>query len=129
MENNIFNFLNDGGSVNNIISVIIIIVGILLGIKYFSDFIDKFKDLSDEEKIKVILRIVKAEILKLMSDAEVEWSSFEKAGIIKKSQVIGKIYEKYPVLSSYINQEMIICELEKIIEDNMNNMNSVINKK
>ena len=129
MENSIFNFLNDGGSANNIISVIIIIVGILLGIKYFSDFIDKFKDLSDEEKIKVILRIVKAEILKLMSDAEVEWSSFEKAGIIKKSQVIGKIYEKYPVLSSYINQEMIICELEKIIEENMNNMNSVINKK
>ena len=125
---NLFEVLGSEGLSDKILLLIFAIFGVYYMVsKFYTDYI-KFKSLSSEDKIKVILRIVKAEILKYMSDAEVEWKDYEKSGIIKKSQVISKIYEKYPTLADYVDQEWLICQIEKIIEDNMNNMNSVLNK-
>ena len=85
--------------------------------------------LSKEKKIELILKTVRREILALMSQAEVEWSYFSKSGEIKKAQVISKIYEKFPILAEYINQDKLVSKISKMIEDEKSNMDKIINKK
>lgn len=87
-----------------------------------------FIKLSDEEKIEALLAVIKKEILNYMSEAEIDWKDVEKSGAIKKSQVISKIYEKYPELSKIINQEKLIAQIEIIIEQTMTEMNNILNK-
>lgn len=87
-----------------------------------------FIKLSDEEKIEALLAVIKKEILNYMSEAEIDWKDVEKSGAIKKSQVISKIYEKYPELSKIINQEKLIAQIEIIIEQTMTEMNDILNK-
>ena len=104
---------------------IIVIVAIILTV--FNE-IRKYIPMSKEERIDAALRIIKAEILKMMSDAEIEWADYKKSGMLKKSQVINEIYDKFPVLADCVDQEMLICKIEEIIDNEMNNMNSIINK-
>lgn len=87
-----------------------------------------FMKLSDEEKIEALLAVIKKEILAYMSEAEIDWMDVEKSGAIKKSQVISKIYEKYPALAEVVDQEKLIAQLEIIIEQTMAEMNSILNK-
>lgn len=87
-----------------------------------------FIKLSDEEKIEALLTVIKKEILNYMSEAEIDWKDVEKSGAVKKSQVISKIYEKYPELSKIINQEKLIAQIEIIIEQTMTEMNNILNK-
>ena len=84
--------------------------------------------LSEEEQIEATLKIVKEELLKLMSDAEVEWMNWKKTGALKKSQVIGKIYEQFPILKDYINQDELIEKISTMIDEEMLLLDDVINK-
>ena len=90
--------------------------------------IRKFMSLSEEEQIEATLKIVKEELLKLMSDAEVEWMNWKKSGVLKKSQVIGKIYEHFPILKDYINQDELIEKISTMIDEEMLLLDVVINK-
>ena len=92
---------------------------------------DKVKDyfkMSKEDRVKSTLVIIKKELLKLMCDAELDWSHIQKSGELKKSQVIKKIYEQFPILNQYVDQDELIKMIETMIEDGMEKMNSIINK-
>ena len=86
-----------------------------------------FFKLSKEERVEAALKIIRKELLKFMSDAEVEWSEFEKAGNLKKSQVINNIYSQFPFLKEYINQDELLSKISDMIEDTMSEMNKIIN--
>jgi hypothetical protein len=88
--------------------------------------IKNYLKLSKEEKIEAAMKIVKQEMLKYMSDAELEWSGYKNSGNLKKSQVIKKIYEQHPELKTLVDQDTLISIIEKIIDDNMDEMNKVI---
>lgn len=87
-----------------------------------------FTKLTKEQQVEAALSIVKTEVLKLMSDAEIEWEDYKKSGALKKSQVITNIYSEFPILKNVIDQDTLIAKIEELIDSEMENMNNIINK-
>ena len=111
-------------AINDNWGTIIIIIGLAL---LLIEKIKKYLKLSKEQKIEIALEGVKQEMLKLMSDAEIQWEDYKKSGQIKKSQVIKEIYTDFPELKRYMSEDELIEKIEKIIDDNMKELNIVIN--
>ncbi|MDE6477001.1 MAG: hypothetical protein K2L48_02260 [Mycoplasmoidaceae bacterium] len=108
------------------ISVILVVIG-GAGLKIVKLY-KNWKKMTDDEKIDAMLDIIQEWILKMMCDAEIEWSEFKSAGGIKKSGVIEKIYTKFPQLAKFTDQEKIIEQISNFIEDNMEEMNKIMNE-
>ena len=91
---------------------------------------DKVRDyvkLSKEDRVEATLVIIKEELLKLMSEAELDWKHIQKSGELKKSQVIKKIYEQFPNLNEYVDQDELIERISNMIDEGMEKMNAIIN--
>ena len=115
---NTLQFIQNNWS-NIIVIFFILIIIITKVLNYFN--------LSNEGKVEIALNIVKNELLKLMCEAEVKWAKYKKSGELKKSYVISEIYDRYPVLSDYINQDELIEKITNMIDENMDKMNKIIN--
>lgn len=110
---NFLQFVNDNWTTVTIIIALIISIG-----KKAKDFFNK----SDEEKIAIAKKQIEETMLKLITDAEVDYREWVKAGDIKRSQVITKIFEMYPILSKVTNQEEVVDWLDDIIDDSLKTM-------
>ena len=115
-------------------TTIVVIIGLAIGA---TNKIKKYISLTDDEKVEIAKNQIKETILKLISDAENDYSEWKKAGSIKRSQVVEDIFIKYPILSKVADQESIIdwidneinCALNtlrEIIEENNKTINDVI---
>ena len=104
--------------------LIVLVLAILAGIREYK----KYMNMSKEDRLKAILTIVKKEDLELMCSAEEIYSEYEKSGKLKESNVISEIYEKFPVLSEFKNQDEIIDIISGFIKDEMDSMNKIVNK-
>lgn len=126
MLNGIQNFLQ---FINDNWTTIIVIISLIIAIgKKAYDYFSK----SDEEKIEIAKKQIQEICLKLITDAEVDYESWNKAGSIKRAQVIQKIFTDYPILAKVADQEKLIewidetintslKELRKIVADNQKN--------
>ena len=122
MMSNVLNFIKDVlEAANNYWTLVVVIIGLSIALY---EKIKKYLQTSKEEKIEMAKAALKENLLKYMADAEIEWSSYEKSGEIKRAQVISKIYEDYPILKEYINQE----ELIKYIDDEINKLKETVDK-
>ena len=102
----------------------------ILGLGYAVYYkITSFIKLSKEEKIKCIMDSLDQIILDLMSSAEFYWANYGKSGELKRSQVIREIYDKYPILSEYCDQEELIKRIDELIEKYKPVMDCIINGK
>ena len=81
---------------------------------------------SDEEKIEIAKTQIKEIILKMISDAEVDYEEWNKAGSIKRSQVINEIFEKYPILSKVTNQSQIIDWIDQTIDESLKILREIV---
>lgn len=120
--NGIKNFLQ---FINNNWTLIIIIIGLIITIY---EKIKKYIKTSNKEKIDIAKEQIKEVILKLVSDAEVDYEEWNKAGSIKRSQVIEQIFSKYPILSKEVNQEELISWTDNVIDESLNTLRDIINK-
>lgn len=89
--------------------------------------IKSFAKLSKEEKVDAALAIIQKELLKFMSEAEIDWKDYKKSGLLKKSDVITKIYNQFPILKEYLDQDELIQTISDMIDEGMNEMNEIIN--
>ena len=82
----------------------------------------------DERKRKVdtAILIVSEIILEKLAKAEEDWINYKKTGTIKWSKVINEIYEQYPVLKTYADQEYIINKIDGFIDDGLKNLEKTI---
>lgn len=104
---NFLQFINDNWT--TIIIIVSLIIAIVQRAKvYFSK--DK------KEKIEIAKAQIQEIVLKLITDAEVDYKEWEKAGSIKRAQVIQKIYAEYPILAKVTDQ----AEVVKFIDDAIN---------
>ena len=102
--------------INDNWTTIIVIIGLIVAIvKKAKDYLSK----SDDEKIEIAKTQIKETILKMISDAEVDYEEWNKAGSIKRSQVINEIFEKYPILSKVTNQSQIIDWIDQTIDESL----------
>lgn len=110
---NFLQFINDNWTTVTTIIALIIYIS-----KKVKDFLSK----SDEEKIAIAKKQIEETMLKLITDAEVDYQEWVKAGDIKRSQVITKIFEMYPILSKITNQKEVIDWLDDMIDDSLKTM-------
>lgn len=114
------NFLN---IINDNWTTILVCAGLIVGIvKKTQDYLNK----SDDEKIKIAKAQIKQVILKKISDAEVDYEEWNKAGSIKRSQVIAEIYREYPILSKVVDQTELTKYIDDAIDDALVELRKVI---
>lgn len=114
---NFLEFLNE-----NYVSILVCI-GLIIGlVQKVKAYIGK----SDDEKVNIAKEQIKEVILKLVSDAEVDYEEWNKAGSIKRSQVINKLYAEYPILSKVVDQEALTQWIDDTIDDALKTLRVII---
>ena len=102
---------------------ILVCIGLVIGIvKKTRDYMSK----SQDEKIEIAKKQIQTTILKVISDAEVDWQEWSKAGSIKRSQVIKQIYEEYPVLSKVVDQKALIEWIDEQIDSALDTLREIV---
>ena len=120
MLNGIKNFLE---FLNANWTVIAVLLGLFVAvIQKVKAFIGK----TDEEKIQIAKKQIKEIMLKMVCEAEEDFEDWNKAGAIKRSQVISQIYEMYPILSKVIDQNELIKWLDMEINTSLQTLEDII---
>lgn len=120
MLNGIQNFLQ---FVNDNWTSIIIIISLIIAIvqkvkKYFAK--------STEEQIATAKSQISEIVLKLITDAEVDYKDWEKAGSIKRSQVIQKIFDEYPILAKVADQQEVVNWIDEMIDTSLKELRNIV---
>lgn len=121
-------------------------MSILTGIQNFVDFIHEnwtmitsiitiiliiwkkaktYLSMSKDEKVTVAKAQIREIMLRLVTEAECDYSEWIKAGSIKRSQVIDEIFTMYPILSEVANQQEIIKWLDDMIVEALKEMRKI----
>lgn len=118
--NGIKNFLT---FVNDNWTTIAVIIG--LGIAVYKK-IRAFLKKTNDEKFEIAKAQIKEICLKLITDAEVDYDSWNKAGSIKRSQVIDLIFTKFPILNKVTNQETVIAFIDDTINESLKTLRDIM---
>lgn len=113
---NFLQFINDNWTMIITILVLVAAIG-----KKIVDFLNN----SEEEKIAIAKEQIRETMLKLITEAEIDYQNFIKAGSVKRSQVISQIYERYPVLSKIADQEELVKWLDEVIDESLEEMRKI----
>ena len=102
-----------------------ILILISFGVSIYKLYL-KWDKMSKQEKIDQIIVIVSETILEKLACAEEDWNTYKKTGSIKRSKVINQIYEQYPILKEYTDQEYIISKIDTFIDEGLKNLEKTI---
>ena len=116
---NFLMFLNDNWT------SIAVILGLIAGLY---QKIRAYLKQSDAQKIEAAKAQIRAAMLKLISDAEVDYESWNQAGSVKRSQVIQRIFQDYPILSKAIDQEAVIAWIDEQINASLKELRKIVAK-
>ena len=118
--NGIKNFLM---MINNNWPTIVVIIGLCIMVyRKIKDFVY----LSEDEKIKAAKEQLSSVVLSLVSSAEIQYKDYQKAGEIKRSQVIDEIFKKYPVLSKVTDQEELLQYIDDLIDEALKTVREIV---
>ena len=84
---------------------------------------------SDKEKIEIAKKRLSETILKLITDAEVDYENWNKAGSIKRAQVIAVIFKEYPIFSKVVDQEALIKWIDDLINASLKELRKIMAEK
>ena len=99
------------------------IIGLLISIvKKTKAFISS----SDDEKVSIAKEQISEIILKLVAEAEVDYEEWNKAGSIKRSQVIKQIYDEYPILSKVVDQQALVAWIDEVINNALKELRTIV---
>ena len=102
---------------------ILVCVGLLVGaIQKIKSYLGK----TDEEKMEIAKKQIQQTMLKMITEAEINYDQWNEAGSIKRSQVIEEIYEKYPILSKMLNQEDVIAWIDNEINNSLKTLREIV---
>lgn len=102
---------------------ILVCVALIVGIvQKTKSYLSKSK----EERVEIAKTQIKETMLKLITQAEVDYDNWNQAGSIKRSQVIKQIFDEYPILSTVTNQKEVIRWIESEIEYSLNTLDDII---
>lgn len=112
--------------VNDNWTAIIVIVGVVLA---FIKKVNNYRKLSTEQKIEIAWSQLKESILGWCSEAEAKWTidkQLGSAGQIKRSEVVAKVFEQYPILQTITNQEEVLKKIDDIIDEALDEVRKVV---
>jgi len=120
MLNGIKNFLQ---IINDNWTLITVIIGLAIGaFQKIKAYVQK----TDAEKIAIAKKQIRETMLKMVSDAECDYDEWNKSGKIKRSQVIKKIYEMYPILAKAVDQDELTAWIDAEIDASLGTLNTLI---
>lgn len=118
--NGVQNFLT---LVNDNWTTIMVVIGLAIAVvKKAKTYIAK----SDDEKVEIAKAQIRETILRMVTEAEIDYEEWNKAGSIKRSQVIGQIYADYPVLSKVIDQQALTAWIDETIDESLKTLREVV---
>ena len=118
--NGIKNFLM---MINNNWPTIVVIIGLCIMVyRKIKDFVY----LSEDEKIKAAKEQLSSVVLSQVSSAEIQYKDYQKAGEIKRSQVIDEIFKKYPILSKVTDQEELLQYIDNLIDEALKTVREIV---
>lgn len=94
----------------SIVTCVLLIIGIASKAK-------NWMKKSEQEKVEIAKRQVREIILRLVTEAEIQYDEWVSAGEIKRSQVISQILSMYPELAKAIDQEELIKFMDECIDE------------
>lgn len=104
-------------------TLIAVVLGLIArGIIYFKNF----KERTKEEQIEAVKEQIKNGMLSMVTEAEKNYEDWNKAGTIKRSEVIEKIYAQYPILSLVVKQDELTVWIDNEIDNALNTLAQVI---
>ena len=118
--NGIRNFLE---LINNNWTTIMVVCGLCVSLYYK---IMQFIKLSDDEKINQTKTVIKNVMLSLVSDAELNYSDWNKSGAIKRAEVINRIFTDYPILDKVTDKDKLISEIDGMLDESLKEMRNII---
>ena len=83
---------------------------------------------STEEKIEIAKTQISEAILKMITDADEDYSEWVSAGAIKRSQVIEEIFAEYPILEKVVDQQALIQWIDEQIDSALDVLRDIIAK-
>lgn len=117
--NGIQNFLM---LVNEHWTEIIVIIGLALALyKRVKGYLGK----TNEEKIEIAKAQIKETVLRLVTDAEMDYKEWVKAGAVKRAQVVEEIFMMYPILAKVTNQKELVAWIDDIIDEALETMREI----
>lgn len=115
--NRVLTFINDNWT------AILVMAGLLIGLyKKIKDYVGK----STEEKIDIAKQQIRLAMLKLITDAEIDFENWNGAGSIKRSQVIQKIYSDYPILAKISDQDELVNWIDAEINNALKTLRAIV---
>lgn len=111
--------------VNNNWTLIVIVIGMIITL---INRIKTFVKMSEEDQINTIKTLIKETMLEKVTNAEIAYEDWIKAGAIKRSQVMNEIYEQYPILYQVVDQEDLIKWIDDAIEEALKTMRDIFTK-
>lgn len=114
---NFLSFINDNWT------TILVIIGLALAL---CKKIESYSKLSTDKKIEIAKKQISENILKLITQAEKDYAEWEKAGSIKRSEVISEIYKEYPILAKVVNQEELVKWIDEQIDNALPTLRDII---
>ena len=108
--------------------MLLVLTGTLISI---SRLVSKYLALDNAEKIETAKKLIKEIMLKMITEAEIDFEEWNKSGSIKRSKVIAEIYDKYPILSKAASQEEVITFIDTEINNSLKTLREILkeNKK
>jgi len=109
--------------VNDNWTSIVVVVGLIMAIlKKAKDYFRK----SDDEKIAIAKKHIQETMLKLIGDAEEDYEEWNKAGSLKRAQVIKQIFAENPILSKATDQDELIKWIDDAIDDSLVTLRKIV---
>lgn len=108
--------------INSNWTAIIIIVGLINALIIR---VRNYMSKSQEEKVAIAKAQIQEIILKLCTEAEMDYLEWVSAGSIKRSQVIDEIFATYPVLSKITDQDEVIEWIDDMIDEALETMRDI----
>lgn len=121
---NLLNGINQFLSfINNNWTSILVLIGLLTSL-YIK--IKNYLSKSQEERIEIAKVQIKESMLKMITDAEISFESWNEAGSIKRSQVIKQIYDQYPIVSKIVDQTSFIEWVDVEINNSLKTLRKIV---
>lgn len=104
-------------------TTILVCIGIIIGLVQRARV---FFKKSKEERIEIAKKQVRQTILEMVTKAEKDFADWNKAGKIKRSQVIKEIYDQYPILTKIVDQETVVAWIDEEIDNSLKTLRAVV---
>lgn len=104
-------------------TTILVCIGIIIGLVQRARV---FFKKSKEERIEIAKKQVRQTILEMVTKAEKDFADWNKAGEIKRSQVIKEIYDQYPILTKIVDQETVVAWIDEEIDNSLKTLRKIV---